>query len=344
MAQSTPPIHALQSIQFPLDNLIAFAGISLMTWAALASYLSAQESTLKTTVPLVQVPVSVTDKAGHFVYGLTANDFLIMDEGHAIPISVDDPDAVSSPLAVVVAVQVTDISDSALLKIKKVGSMIGQTVVGANGLAAVITYSDQVSVLQPLTADDDALSKSFQQLKSIPTRSGHMLDAIAKAIDILQGRPANARSAIVIIGESKDRGSKTTLISILPDLQRSGATVYCIEYSAFLTPMTTRASEYKPPEGGRGWIADSITETVHAIKQDTGKILVASTGGRTLKFETKSKLENDLIGLGTDLHSRYMLSFTPAKSEETFHHIVVAVKKRPDLTIRARPGYWPSTQ
>jgi len=171
-----------------------------------------------------------------------------------------------------------------------------------------------------------------------------MLDGVAKAIEILRTRPAGARSAIVIIGESKDRGSKTNLTSILPDLQRSGATVYRIEYSALLTPLTTNASEYTPPEGGHGWILDSITETVHAMKQDTGKILTASTGGRALKFETQSKSENDLIRLGTDIHSRYMLSFTPARSEESFHHIIAQVKNRPDLTILARPGYWPITQ
>ena len=315
-----------------------------LAWAALVAGLSAQQTTLRTTVPLVQVPVSVTNKAGQFVYGLTANDFVLLDEGRAVPVRVDDPDAVIAPLTVVVAVQVTDISDSALLKIKKVGSMISQAVVGANGLAAVITYSDQVSVLQQLTADDDALSKAFRQLKSVPTRNGHMLDAVARAIKILGTRPVRARSVIVIIGESKDRGSKANLTNILPDLQQSGATVYCIEYSTFLTPLTTKASEYAPPEGGRGWMLDSITETVHAMKQDTGKILTASTGGRTLKFETKSKLENDLIRLGTDIHSRYMLSFTPARSEETFHHIIVEVKNRPDLTIRARPGYWSVTR
>ena len=191
---------------------------TLIAWAALAAYVSAQDTSLRTTVPLVQVPVSVTDKAGHFVYGLTPNDFIMFDEGRAVPARVDDPDAVSAPLAIVVAIQVTDISDSALLKIKKVSSMIGQTVVGANGLAAVITYSDQVSVLQQLTADNDALSNSFTQLKSVPTRSGHMLDAVSKAIESLRSRPSGARSAIVILGESKDRGSraaKTTPVSFL---------------------------------------------------------------------------------------------------------------------------------
>jgi len=153
---------------------------------------------------------------------------------------------------VVVLVQVTDISESALLKIKKVGSMIGGAVVGANGLAAVITYSDQVAVVQPLIADDDAISRAFRNLKSVPTRNGHMVDAIKKAVELLGSRPAGARSAIVIIGESRDCGSKTTLASVLPSLQKSGATIYCLEYSAFLTPFTTKASEYSPPEGGRG--------------------------------------------------------------------------------------------
>lgn len=310
-------------------------------WAVFVAQLLSQEPTIRTTVPLVQVPASVTDKAGHSVYGLTANDFVVLDEDQRVPVQVDDPDTVSAPLAVVVVVQVTDISDSALLKIKKVGAMISQSVVGANGLAGVITYSDQVGVVQPLTADDDALSKTFWNLKSAPTRNGHLLDAVRKSIELLGRRPAGARSAIVVIGESKDRGSKTTLVSILPALEQSGATVYCLEYSAFLTPLTTKGSDYSPPEGGQGWILDSITETAHALHKDTGKILTSSTGGRTLKFETKSKLENDLIRLGAEIHSRYIISFTPSISARgSFHPITIVVKDRPDLIVRARPGYW----
>ncbi len=127
---------------------------------------------------------------------------------------------------------------------------------------------------------------------------------------------------------------------LLPSLQQCGATVYCLEYSAFLTPLTTRASDYSLPEGGRGWILDSITEAVHATKTDTGTILTASTGGRALKFETKSKLENDLIRLGSEIHSRYILSFIPtASARDSYRTITVQIKDRPDLRINARPGY-----
>jgi VWFA-related protein len=310
----------------------------------LVSQTPGQQATIRTTVPVVQVPTSVTDKSGHFVYGLTASDFLVSDEGRAVPIHVDDPDTVSAPLAVVLLVQTTDISDSALLKIKKVGSMIGGSVIGANGMGAVITYSDQIAVLQQLTSDEDALAAAFRNLKSAPTRNGHLVDAVQKAVELLQARPTGARSAIVILGESRDRGSKSGLAAILPALQNSGATVYCLEYSAFLTPLTTRASDYSPPEGGRGWILDTFTEAGHAIKKDTGKALTMSTGGRTFHFETKSALENDFIHLGADIHSRYMISFTPvagSPSEPKFHHVTVQVKGHPDWQVRARPGYWP---
>lgn len=310
----------------------------------IAAHLCAQETTIQTTVPLVQVPVSVTDKAGHFVYGLTTNDFVVSDQGQEVPVHVDDPDTVSAPLAVVVLVQTTDISQSAILKIKKIGSILSQAIVGAHGLAAVITYSDQVIVVQRFSDDADTLSNVIQNLKSVPTRGGHMLDALGRAVQLLGVRPSGARPAVVIIGESKDRGSKTTLAEILPGLQKSGATVYCIEYSAYLTPFTTKATEYSPPEGG-GWILDSITEIAHAMKQDTAKIVTTSTGGRTLKFETKAKLEKDLIRLGEEIHSRYMLSFAPVPSDgESFHAIAVRVRDRPDLIIHARPGYWSSMQ
>lgn len=116
---------------------------------------------------------------------------------------------------------------------------------------------------------------------------------------------------LVIIGESKDRGSAMKIQDLLSEIQRSGVTIYNLAYSAYLTPFTTKASEYSPPEGGGGWILDSVAEAVHATKQDTCKVLTGATGGRQFKFETKSKLENDLIRLGSEIHSRYIVSFAP---------------------------------
>lgn len=307
----------------------------------LVTCLLAQEPTIRTSVPLVVVPVSVTDPHGRFVYDLAATDFSVLDNGKPRTVRVDAPDSMTAPLALVVLVQTSDISNSALLKIQKIGTMIQDAVAGANGATAVVTFADQVKVVRNFTMNDDEIARTFRSLQAVETRKGTLLDAVAKGLDLVAMRPKGTRCVLVIIGESKDRGSETKLQDLIPQIQRSGVTIYSLAYSAYLTAFTTKASEYSPPDGGRGWILDSIAEVVHATKTDTCKVLVGATGGRQLKFETKSKLENDLIRLGSEIHSRYMISFSPGDtSVPGFHKIAVEINGRPQLHVEARPGYW----
>jgi VWFA-related protein len=237
-------------------------------------------------------------------------------------------------------VQSSDISDSALKKVTKVGTMIQDAVAGANGAAAIVTFADQVKIVQGFTSKDEDLAVAFGNLHSVDSRNGKLLDAVAKGLDLLANRPAGRRRVLVIIGESKDRGSEVKIQNLLPEIQRSGVTIYSLSYSSYLTPFTTKASEHSPPEAG-GWILESITEAVHATRQDTCKVLTGATGGRQLKFETKAKLENGLIRLGSDIHNRYIVSFAPVEPSATgFHKISIEISDRPQLHVEARPGYW----
>jgi len=84
-----------------------------------------------------------------------------------------------------------------------------------------------------------------------------------------------------------------------------------------------------------------FTETPRMAKKNTVEALTAATGGRRLGFETQAKLENDLIALGNEIHSRYILTFTPDEEQTpTFCTLQVKIKDRPDAVIRTRPGYW----
>jgi VWFA-related protein len=324
---------------------VARLDLRLPLLTLLPASLWAQEPIVRTNVPLVIIPVSVTDTRGHFVSGLGLPDFVVLDNGVPQDIKLDDPDLITAPLDLVVLVQTSDISDAALKKIKKVGTMIQDAVAGANGSSAVITFADQIAVMQDFTTSDEALFAAFGKLRSAHARKGRLIDAVAEGLHMLDSRPKGGRSVLLIIGESKDRGSETQLEDLLPKIQRSGVTIYSLAYSAYLTAFTTQASEYTPPSGGHGWILDSITEAIHATKQDTCKVLTGATGGRQLKFETKSKLENDLIRLGGEIHSRYVLSFTPPEAAEPrFHKIAVEIRGRPELHVEARPGYWPDAE
>ena len=68
---------------------------------------------------------------------------------------------------------------------------------------------------------------------------------------------------------------------------------------------------------------------------------MSESGGYSLSFQTKSKLENDLIQLGSEIHRRYYLSFTPQSEEAPgYHHLELQIQGRTDTVIRSRPGYW----
>jgi hypothetical protein len=118
-------------------------------------------------------------------------------------------------------------------------------------------------------------------------------------------------------------------------------TIYSLTYSAYLTPFTTKSEDYQPSGGG---LLQAITETARLAKENTVKALTDLTGGQRFRFETKSKLENELIRLGTEIHSRYLLSFTPdLEQTPRFHHLQLQIKNRPDALVRARSGYWASS-
>lgn len=311
---------------------------ALFATALLTSELRGQEPTLRTTVPLVTVPVSVADRHGGAIGDLDSSDFLLLDDGKARPVHVDSADSGLAPIALVTVIQTSDISLSALAKIRKVGAMIPEAVVGANGEAAVVTFDDHVTVAQDFTTDADAISRAFRDLKPSDNMGGRMIDAVDESLDLLAQRPGSRRANILIIGESRDRGSEEKLRDLIPKIQRTGVTIYSLTYSAYLTPFTIKPEEYEPTCGG---LLQGITELARLGKQNTVAALTEVTGGRRYRFETKSKLENDLIRLGTEIHSRYLLSFTPELEQAPrFHHLQLEIKNHPDAVVRARPGYW----
>lgn len=305
-----------------------------------AASLSAQQTTIRTTVPLVTIPVSVTDGNGDPWDGIPAADFMLLDNGQPRPVNVDVLESGLSAVSLVALVQTSNMSLAALAKIRKIGAMIPLAIVGANGAAALVTYDAEVKLAQDFTTDAAAISEAFARVQAADANAGRMLDAVDRALDMLGAQPGGHRRNILIIGEAKDRGSKVKLGTVLQKLQRTGTTVYAMNYSKLITPFTMRPDEYQPT----GDYLQGIIELTRLAKRNTMNTLTEVTGGRRLPFQTKAGLERDLMLLSKDIHSRYLLSFTPAvEASSTFHRIEVDVRDAPGAKIRARGGYWSAT-
>ncbi len=307
---------------------------------ALLSLAAAQETTIRTRVRLVVTPATVTDKEGHFVDGLLASDFIVLDNGKPQSVQMETSDIALTPISLVIAVQATELSGPALAKIRKVGSLIEPLVTGEHGAAAVVSFTDEVRLLEDFTNDAGRIGGAFRKLK-IGGDEARSIDAVADAIERLRTRPSESRKIVLLISESRDRGSKAALPEVLQSAQRANVTIYPLTFSVHATPWTSKPED-APPASGGGLIT-LMVELARLGKSSTAGEMARFTGGRSSSFLTLRGLERDIARIGEELHSQYILSFTPVQSEggSELHRLEVTVKGRPELIVQTRPGYWP---
>ena len=303
----------------------------------------AQEINFRATVPVVVSPVTVTDGKGRLVDGLEADDFQVADNGRPVAFRLETVDALTSPLALAVVAQTNDVSAHALLKIRKVGAMLQPLLTGERGAAAVVTYAERAEVAQDFTQDAGEMSRAMAQLRAAPERTARMLDAVSLAAATLAARPAGERRVILLLGESRDRGSETALEAVLEQLQRSNIQLYAATYSTTKTQFATKGSEMPRPSGGGLDLIGGLGELVRLGKANTAEVLAAHSGGRKLPFSTLRGLESLLTRVGAELHGHYVISF-PATGPEGYHALEVTLKQARGRSVVARQGYWAVAQ
>jgi len=308
-------------------------------WAARAQDGAAENPpTLHAGAKLVLVPVTVRDKKGNLIDGLTEEDFAVADQGVRQKIHLDTSDTVVAPVSLVVAVQASGISAAALGKINKVGAMIQPLVIGDRGKAAVIAYDDEIRVVQDFTGDGTKLRIALEGIHGRNLFKGRMIDAAEKAIEMLAARPESSRRILVMLSESRDRGSQAKLTEAIEQAQRAGVMIYPATYSAHAIAWTARPEDDPVLPGGPDYIR-ALGELFRKGKINDADAFARATGGRHLSFATLNGLEEAIGRAGEEIHSQYLLSFVPA-STPGFHALTVAVTNRPDAVVRARPGYW----
>lgn len=297
--------------------------------------LAAQDVSFKATVPVVIAPVTVTGKNGKLVNGLEASAFTVLDNGRAVKAAIDPVEFTSSPVAIAVLIQRTATSGPALLKIAKAGAMIQPLLAGERGSAAVIGYSHTIDVMQDFTQDERLIARAFQRATPQKNGGGKMLDAIANAVEMFKRRPPGERRVILVIGESRDRGSETTLEAALEILQRENVQLYAATYSNAKTQWTTRGGELKQ-SGAPTDLAAGLDALIRLGKTNTAEALTSHGGGRKIGFATLKSLEKAIEQISEDLHGQYIASF-PASGPPGYHTISIAVA---GASVITRQGYW----
>jgi len=319
----------------------------------------------------VLVPVTVQDYSHNSVSGLTPYDFRLFDNGKAQKITQD---IAQHPLSVVVVIQANSDVEVALPKIVKQASLLESLVVGGDGEVAVLAFDHRIQTLTGFTSDNAQIDAAFRKLcrtggvgcePKVGSSSARLDDAAMDGINLLKTRPPGRRRVLLLIAENRDKGSSTKPREVLTEAEFANVVMYSMDISQLLDALTSKAQANRPDPRPPGavFLGGGNTDTpttqaqmnmgnwVPALKDvfDAAKgvfvhdpldIFTQYTGGRECGFKTDKALEKCVAQIGDELHSQYLLSYSPNNaSEGGFHHIVVEVLKA-GLVVRTREGYW----
>ncbi len=334
-----------------------------MTLSAQENMPKQSETIFRGGTKVVIAPTTVTDKDGIFVNGLSVNDFVLTDNDVDQRITAD---IVFQPISLVVAVQANADVEGLLPKIQKIGAALNALVTGETGEIAVLAFDHRIQTLQDFTSQPDKVELALKKIHA-GSSSSVLNDATMQAINMLRTRPQNRRRVILLISETRDIAGSIRPREVLESAQFANVLIYSVDIS-HLQSSFTRSAPYPrptaiPPEAHHSPTGGVLTPTESMNLYQTGNILpvfaeifkgvkgifirnpselyTRFTGGREYSFASQHGLDQAITDLGEELHSQYLLSYSPTNMEEPgFHTIDVRVKGRPSLKIRSRPGYW----
>jgi Ca-activated chloride channel homolog len=274
----------------------------------------------------VRLPITVMDKKGQFVPGLTQSDFLVSED--RVPQQIESfSDDISQTLPLYVAVLMdTSPSTAGKLKFQQESAMnFIQTVVRPRRDRVLFgTFDNEISLLQDFTDKLDLLDKAVFGVKKMGTQTA-LFDAVWQFCDEKM-RSVPGRRVLLVVTDGEDTYSRANLRDAIDIAQRTETTIFAISTKAgFLATV---------PGVEAGQVADKKDRDLQALAEETGG-LAFFTGDML-------SLERSFTKISKELRAQYLVTYnsTNKNYDGTFRKIEVRLAdSHGGLKIRTKKGY-----
>lgn len=337
----------------------------LFVLQGLASY--GQDPKFAVRSDLVFLPTRVQDKKGETIYGLTAEQFMVEDNGVRQTVTIDE-DPESSGLSLVVLVQCSRSAEDEMKKLKGLGVLIESITGAAPHEVAVMAYGRDHYILGDFSRRNVDTEIALTKLRDCSSRFNATIDAVDFAIQMLNRSRNHYRRAILLISETRDHGSKAKLDEVVAELGTTDTVIYSVAFSpgkndivesmrhagdAYKTEKPPPPSQHKPPplEDDKPGMVDierppkmnwppELLLIVNALKGNAASEIASLSGGEYMNFSTQKNFEASLQRISNQIHNYYLLSFKPSDMKPGLHTVRVRVADRPSAVIQTRKSYW----
>jgi len=278
--------------------------------ATMSLSLIAQQPTFKAGTQVVSIFATVTDPQKRLVSGLTQEDFLVFDNEKPQPVVYFDNSI--HPINVVVML---DTSGSMTLTIDLLKQAAEQFLLRLlpDDKARVGAFNDKIQFNAKWSNNRDQL---ITDAKNLDYGNGTRLwDAVGASLDEL--KTVDGRKVILVFTDGDDTESKLRLGTVLDRARADEVMIYAIglESVYFNGQQKVRTK----PDSGLRKIADE-------------------TGGGYFELTKASDLAPTFTKVAQELHSQYVIGFTPMALDNKVHKLAVKMKQ-PGMTAQARRSY-----
>ncbi len=334
---------------------------------------------IRTSSTVVLVPALVKTKSGETVFSLTADDFILTDNGVPQKLHLET-DTDSQPLALVVIVENGGQGARHLRDYDQLGSELDAVIGDVRHLVAVVSFDSKPRIAHDFTDDTDAATRTIATLNE-GDQGAAILDALSFGIDLLRDVPPRYRRAILLITETADGGSETSLDDAVRLVSDTNTAIYSFGFSTTREAVKHEASKLPRPGGtpygneryGAGGCMsldpgadpdahgdrrvqalDCMSDLLpplrvvrmafiavkDGLKRNVPESVAQLTGGEYFAFTNAATLKRSLLTVSNDVPNYYLLSFRPESPSAGLHTLNLTLKGGPELQLKARTTYW----
>ena len=284
------------------------------------------QGTVRIPVRRVRLPITVIDKKGNFVPGLTREDFIILED--KVPQTIEtfsDDLSQTTPLYIAVLMD-TSPSTAGKLKFQQESAMnFIHTVVKLRRDRVLFgTFDDEINLLQDFTDRLDLLDRAVYGVKKVGKQTA-LFDAVWQFCDEKM-RSVPGRRVLLIVTDGDDTYSRANLRDAIDIAQRTETTIFAISTKAgFLATV---------PGVEAGQVADKGDKDLQTLSEETG--------GMAFFTGDMLSLERSFTRISKELRAQYLVTYDPTNKryDGTFRKIDVKLAERhDDLKVRTKRGY-----
>ncbi len=300
------------------NAILAFTGAATVTGALalsaapdVATPQQVMQPTFKSGTRTVPVYASVFNEDGRLVPGLEQSDFEIYDNGKKQAVTIFD----NKPIPFSAALTL-DSSVSMEMNLPFMQDAAVQFVIrlAPEDKSVVGFFNSKIQFSPGLTNDRDSLV-SYIRNNMTRGNSTRLWDSVDAAMDQLTD--ALGRRVVVVLTDGDDFASSRSNGDILERAQREDVMIYTLGIESYY-------------HNGERW---TLSRPGGAFKR-----LAAETGGGFFELKKSAELNSTFTRVIAELHSQYVLGFSPTIMDGKAHKLEVRLAK-PGLTARARKSY-----